>query len=618
MSESWVELEGGMRYADRRVKIYRKVIVYSVLLITLPLLSLSTVLYFRTRRTAEEELVDSYRKIVDVYYNNLLHKSEAYDDLMEHLVTSGSLNAIVTGDGPIDPAYLAAGKAFDEDLGRWLASNMREEVYLISIYSENPQAVVVSDHVVEYTYAASPVLWEIAAVRANPSEIIYRVNRTPGLGRVVVSIFGPALGNDPATLFRRSAVIQVDVLALEFLTNAMPNDHREPEFGVYVFGEAGTPVFSRPVADTEPPDVWAMLQDDAGAESETMVTRSKDSFVLLLPEAILGLRYAFVFPVVELHEKLSASLLQMGLLSLVVVGVFVVASVGLTRPYKERLSRLIAKIGAVKQGDLRNDQPMGGVDEIGLVDGHLSEMVTRLRELLKTVYEEEIELKDAQLTVLESQINPHFLFNTLEHINSIAEVHGDDAVCTITEMLGRMLRYNLDSSSSHWATVEEEFANVRDYLSIYQIRFGDTFSVHLDVDSAAIKTHVPRFILQPLVENSMKHGFADSPQGGELRLSVRVAEDTLRLVVEDNGVGMSKQQEEEFHTFMRLAVSDRHLHPKRGERIGLKNVFMRLLLTHGETFKMSIETRAGGGTRIALDTPVRTPETRHVQAAHRR
>jgi sensor histidine kinase YesM len=537
---------------------------------------------------------------------------------MEHLMTSDAIAGIVANRARIDPGFLQAGKAFDVSIRGLQSREMQEEVYLVSIYSDNPRAVVVSDYFVPYTHVSAADLDELVNIREHALEPVYRVAQTPGLGKKVVSIFGPALGFDSDRLFDRAAVIQIDVDAFEFLTNAMPNDYSRPGFGIYVFAEDGEPVFARPVAGKESADLWAEIETGVSAGEDAVVIRDRAGFILRPSERVLGLSYAFVFPMSELRDKLSSTLLQMVFLYFVVVGVFVLISISLTRPYNRRLRKLIGRITAIKRGDLRDESPIGGNDEIGLVDGHLSEMVVRLRELLRTVYEEELELKEAQLTALESQINPHFLFNTLELINSIATVHDNEEICAITENLGRMLRYNLNSASSHWATLEEEFANVRDYLSIYQFRFDGSFAVDLQVDPNALQTQVPRFILQPLVENSIKHGFADSPRGRELSMSARLEKDSLCLVIHDNGVGMDEAQQEDLNVFMREAVSNRHLHPKRGERIGLKNVFMRLLLTHGEDFSMRIDTETGKGTRVTILTPIRTARVDHVQTAHSR
>jgi len=291
-----------------------------------------------------------------------------------------------------------------------------------------------------------------------------------------------------------------------------------------------------------------------------------------------------------------------------IVAIFIFISINLTMPYKKRLGLLIEKINTIKRGDLSSDSLIGGADEIGLVDGHLNEMVSRLRELLATVYKEEIELKEARLTALESQMNPHFLFNTLEVINSIAEVYGNQRICSITERLGRMLRYSLDSSSPHLAPLEDEFANVRDYLAIYEVRFEGSFGSNLRMDPDCPKALVPRFILQPLAENSIRHGFADTPSGARLSISAAREGESLRIDVEDNGAGMDEARLRELEQFMSETIANRNVHPKRGAHIGLKNVFSRLELTYHENFRMSIDSEKGAGTRITIIMPIRTME----------
>ena len=599
----------------RTLKIYRKMIIYSLLIATIPLLVLGATLFVRTRQTIEDELVSSYRSVVNVHISNLLNRSDAYRELVESLMTSELLNQVLAYDGPVDSAYVAAGRSLDQDIRRMAGATLQTEIHLISVYSDNPLAAIVSDHVVPWTHVPRAELDELLRVRDEATSPVYVATRTAGLRKSVVSITAPFLGYDSATLFNRKAVVQVDVSTDGFLGNAIPTFPARSEYGTYVFTESGTVILSRPAADIDITEesIWEVVEAGIPERPDGIaVTRRPDGFVLVPAGNALTLRYAFAFPLGEFRDKLDAVVVELGILYVVLGSLLVTIAVRLAKPYKRRIARLIEKIGAVKQGDLRDDEPVGGHDEISVVDEHLSDMVRQLRGLLATVYEEELQLKEAQLTALESQMNPHFLFNSLELINSIAAVHQNHEVCVITEHLGRMLRYSLDSGSSHSATLEQEVSNVQDYIAIHAFRFEGAVTLDLQMDDQSKAVLVPRFCLQPLVENCIKHGFPRSPVGAVIRIRTRVEDQTLRIEVEDNGVGIDPDTLRRLRSLMQRAVDERHVYSKRNGRIGLSNVFARLALTHGDSFRMTFDDIGGAGTRITIAVPAGKKEPERV------
>ena len=204
--------------------------------------------------------------------------------------------------------------------------------------------------------------------------------------------------------------------------------------------------------------------------------------------------------------------------------------------------------------------------------------------------EQERLLLQARMAALQNQINPHFLFNTLNSISSLVRFDPDTAREMILK-LATILRRLLNSTDS-FVPLHEEVAFIDNYLDIEVVRFGrDKLKVIKELDPGSLEAMVPSMILQPLVENSIKHGLAPKVEGGSITLRSRLIKSRLVIEVEDDGVGMGSTQ---------LVAHD----AIAGAGIGMANVAERLKVLYGDAAKMMIDGREGGGTLIRLRLPI--------------
>ena len=201
-------------------------------------------------------------------------------------------------------------------------------------------------------------------------------------------------------------------------------------------------------------------------------------------------------------------------------------------------------------------------------------------------------LLTARLETLASQINPHFLFNTLNSIASLIRIHPERAR-TMVVQLARIMRRRL-RSQDHFSPLRDELDFIGDYLAIELERFGDKLRVVREIDPASIDVPVPSMLLQPLVENSIKHGIANKLDGGTITLRARLTGPRLTIEVEDDGPGMPAASES--------------LPPEiSGKGIGLSNVRERLQVLYGPDYSMSIDSQTGRSTRISIEIPLQAP-----------
>ena len=200
--------------------------------------------------------------------------------------------------------------------------------------------------------------------------------------------------------------------------------------------------------------------------------------------------------------------------------------------------------------------------------------------------EQERLLLQARMAALQNQINPHFLFNTLNSISSLVRFDPDTAREMIVK-LATILRRLLHSTDS-FVPLREEVEFIDNYLDIEVVRFGrDKLKVIKDLDPVSLEAMVPSMLLQPLVENSVKHGLSNKVEGGTIRIETRVAAGRLHLRIEDDGVGIPE------HKLARMLESG----------IGVSNVRERLRVLFGSNYRMWIDSQPGGGTRIAIEFP---------------
>jgi two-component system sensor histidine kinase YesM len=235
---------------------------------------------------------------------------------------------------------------------------------------------------------------------------------------------------------------------------------------------------------------------------------------------------------------------------------------------------------------------ISGSYEIESLTRHFNVMVERVGKLMGQVLENERYLRTYEINALHSQINPHFLYNTLDTIVWMAEFDDSDKVIEITKSLAQFFRLSL-SKGDERITVENEIDHVKQYLFIQQQRYQEKLTYSFKVDEQTLKFKVPKIILQPIVENALYHGIREMDGPGHIEVKVWMDKQALYMEVTDNGVGFELKGEifEE-----NLPVSTK---TKLGG-VGLSNVNKRIHLYDGEGYGVSIRSVIGEGTKVLL------------------
>lgn len=282
------------------------------------------------------------------------------------------------------------------------------------------------------------------------------------------------------------------------------------------------------------------------------------------------------------------------------------------------VTRLVDMARRMAKGELQVDPPDLGVkDELGILSDAFRHMLTDLLALIekdKQSLEKDRLVKELELQALQSQINPHFLFNTLNALSKLALLEGAEQTSDLIISMSNLLRYSLRKLDQP-VTLQDELEHVQQYITIQQARFRDRIRFEQTIDETALGARIPALTIQPLVENAFQHGIEGMEQGAVIRLEIQRASDEAVILVADNGVGMTEDVRQ---SLLRLETP---AGPRKSTGIGTSNVFKRLQLFYGRPLDsiVALESEPGRGTVITIRIPLRTEgEAADVQTINSR
>lgn len=272
-----------------------------------------------------------------------------------------------------------------------------------------------------------------------------------------------------------------------------------------------------------------------------------------------------------------------------------------SRVLTEPLERLIVSTEKVQQGEFgRAGKELEGEvsqDEIGRLQESFRTMLKKIEILIHENYEKQILIKDTQYQALQAQINPHFLYNTLNSISWMIKVGKGDDASDMVMALGHLFQEAF--SKEPMETVREELSLVEDYISIQKARYGKRAVFSIDCQKDMEDCRIPKLSLQPLVENAILYGVENSAKPCEIVINVREKDGRLCMEISDTGPGMEPEELEQMRKFQ--------VKPK-GNGIGLKNIWERMKLVFGADFSFEVESERGKGTVLRMIVPVRKGE----------
>ena len=294
----------------------------------------------------------------------------------------------------------------------------------------------------------------------------------------------------------------------------------------------------------------------------------------------------------NLTKETSSFILMLTSLLVLFTLITIVVCIYLSRSITKPISNLNETMQKASS-NLQIVADQSDIEEINSLSYSFNQLIQKIDNLLKQIKEDAKLQRQSEIKVLQAQINPHFLYNTLDALNWKALQHQDAEMTTLIRSLCDFYRISL-SNGDEFIPIKDEIKHVECYLKIQSIRFKNQFTYDLEVEPHLLSMYCLKILLQPLIENAITHGLRPLDHPGEIHIRIFTQENNIIMTVEDNGVGMSDQMLDE----VKNGLSNQALH-----KYGLYNINQRIRLTYGETYGIHIQSQLNSGTKVTVTIP---------------
>lgn len=349
-----------------------------------------------------------------------------------------------------------------------------------------------------------------------------------------------------------------------------------------------------------------ILSERINGDSGEMIDDKSGIFISYATFENTGWKIVTYAALSELYRDADKLRRNIIMLCIIVVLALSVLSLFMAVDIVKPINRLVNAMKKVQAGESNVQIQDDRGDELGFLNKAFNEMSGEINHLVNWVYREQLTRKDAELKALQSQINPHFLFNTLEAINWLAQLNNIPEISSTVSDLSDLMEASI-GRGDRLITVKEEFTYADKYISLQKRRFGDRIELVKNVQPEVEGIKIPRLLIQPLVENAVYHGLERIRGKGVITLNASKTGDCITIEVIDNGAGMGKDELEKLNR--RLAMDNdtyfRTLGEEKNASVGIENVNRRIKLFYGENYGLKIDSEEGGFTRISVTIPFR-------------
>mgnify|MGYP001164633181 CR=1 FL=1 len=360
----------------------------------------------------------------------------------------------------------------------------------------------------------------------------------------------------------------------------------------------------------------ALTASSSPAEALAVYESAETTLAFIREEAqrLVDLELEFDQPVFRRVQEENAKMNRLGAAVIAVQTVLGIAlAVWISRSVTEPVGRLVKaakRVSERRSYDVVPALPPPSKDELGVLSGAFVQMLADLKasaERDRERLEQRRLVKELELQALQSQIRPHFLFNSLNVLSKLALLEGAEKTSDLIVSMSKMFRYQLRNPDEP-ATLRDELAHVAAYVAIQQARFRNRFRFETAVDESALSAPIPPLTIQPLVENAFVHGIERLEKDAEIRLTVRREGRDAVIEIADNGIGMDETTRQALLRMNYEPAADAGGPAAASTGLGTRNVFRRLQLFSGRDDAVDVRSRPGQGTSITIRVPLKREE----------
>ncbi|MCP3740022.1 sensor histidine kinase [Rossellomorea sp. BNER] len=581
-----------------RNKVFNKILFMSSLTIIITMLTLLfTISHYYSEVIVQKEMDSNMRTLerVESYINR---KKDFTDNAFKELYTSGDLIFDISYALQHDyDDYLEFRLNKYSDSSSFVASNIDNFFY--AYFSQDNHINAISLRSVkgtpEYLYVFNHFRWKNSLLQQDlESEELYTdnilkiQNKKDSKRELRNTVVFKRTLNDPVSLTKLG---EISIFySLEGIEDLISLRNTASEGTYYIVDKDGEVIFQ----SHKNANQGLIKSLDFRSATQEMQWNNETYHINTLASEENGFLFVGSVPESEI-EKLTVIRGSMLLLTCIFALTAILITFFAMKSYSKRIQTIETSIHQVKEGNLSVRIPHDHkYDELSTISQSFNNMLEDLNNYIDEVYIMNIKQREAEMKALQSQINPHFLYNTLEAIRMKAIIEGSKTTSTMIYTLGQLFRYSLDDRQL--VTIQSEIEHVKQYINLVQSRYPNRLQLDIDIPKEYLNRSILKFILQPIAENYMIHGFRNDTNENQLTIRLEEENQYLFLSLIDNGMGIPAD---------RLREIQNHLEgePVDSNSIGLKNIHHRIRLKYGKACGLEINSIEDKGTTVVIKIP---------------
>jgi len=583
----------------RDMSILNKFTIAYILLVFSPVLFISSFSYCQTKKFYEKELIEESNKYLSYLKNSITQRLDIIKETGRNLAYNPQISSFLKRKFSFDQFGY---KIYREDIYSIVNNTMiydKQNMHIIRIFFRNktiPEGW-------GYFYSEKRLYekeWYKDFIRSDDLEVCLRLNCSKYFEHINLN---NAKDMDGFIFFRKILDYNgtiMGTLAIEIFDKDILQPFfdlvSEEKYGFFILYQNKLLYASYEVNDY--PSIDQIIRN-----LNLRQGYYKDDENIIVYDTIneLGIKLGTVTSTVGIKRIISSLNMNIVLVNIAAL-ILIIAFYIFIQIFFYNVRKNMETMTKVIQGDFSVRIPVKRRNEIGIIAEYFNFMIEKVNELIHEMIKKETAQKEAQLNALQYQINPHFIYNTLDIISGKMFLSGNYDVAEEIAKFGKMLRYNL-SSNSKFSTIWEESEHIRNYISLQRLRYGDNIKLSINLQDELKNCRILKFILQPIVENSVIHGFIDKNTALEIIIDFMLKNsNTIEIVVTDTGRGIPEKELKRMNQSFEKSEYSEWQQNKNGS-IGLININERLKLFYGKEHFIKLESEEGKYTKVRLIIP---------------
>ncbi|QHQ63506.1 hypothetical protein Ana3638_24270 [Anaerocolumna sedimenticola] len=572
--------------------IFTQLVVFTIIVSLVPILLLSTLLFQKLSSMVTRDLVNSHSQLVVQYMSNVEDKLYQYRNSLNQIANNTIvLNTLMDTASDSNP-YLK-GNTVSTEVAKTLRLESHKELRNCMIYSDMANNKIYGSKVA-MTDGAKSEIWYLN--HKAPKEEYFIYSAVDGKSDLLSLIQNIVYINTKTFKRQYIGFIKLDIIMQKLFEPASDSGQLKYPYDIILLDKEDNIIYS---SNKNYENILSDLSFEQLQKND--INYYKDAMVNSDTIDDYGLKFIFLFNNSQLNEKRAEMQKTILPVIFIIILIIIITAFIFTRGFTERVAKLVHKIKVAETGDLTITEVIEGNDEITILDKQFNQMLIKLNDLIHKNYIQQLEKKETEFRNLQLQINPHFLYNTLEIISSIAAVKQAFVICELCEKLGDIFRYSLGKNYGEYVTVMQELQHTQNYVYIQKTRFGNKFEVFYNVEPELEDNMILRFILQPIVENAITHGLSRITGKGTLEILISSENGMLVIKIEDDGIGMSPDKVETLNQYINGSGKGKE---DKKQSIGIRNVNQRIKLACGNEYGITIESAQCQGSSVIIRLPM--------------